>query len=101
MNGKIIFSFIFSFVLTLQAGVVAAQGASGAAEKRELIYCADLMSHEEREAYRARMRSARSPDEKARLRAEHRVQMEARAAERGVPCVHRRGEGPGPAGQPR
>lgn len=70
-----------------------------AAEKRELIYCADLMTHEERESYRSRMRAARGPDEKARLRAEHRVEMEKRARERGVSCEHRRGDGQGPGRQ--
>lgn len=47
--------------------------------RRELIYCADLMSHEERNAYRARMQSARTVEEKESLRASHRSAMQARA----------------------
>lgn len=64
--------------LTLPA---AAQPAP-APEPRELIYCADLMSHEEREAYRAKMRAA-SRDEKEALRAAHRQDMQERAAKAG------------------
>lgn len=55
-------------------------------EKRELIFCADRMSHEEREAYRAKMRAARSFEEKEALRAAHRAEMQARAASQGGPC---------------
>lgn len=52
-------------------------------QARELIYCADLMSHEEREAYRAKMRSTRNIEEKEALRAEHRREMQARARDAG------------------
>lgn len=51
---------------------------------RELIYCADLMTHEEREAYRARMRAARTQEEKAAVRQAHQQAMRARAKERGL-----------------
>lgn len=51
---------------------------------RELIYCADLMTPEEREAYRARMRAARSAAEQEELRAAHQRDMQARARERGI-----------------
>jgi hypothetical protein len=57
---------------------------AGAAEPRELIYCADLMTHDEREAYRARMRAARTPQDKAALRQAHRQDMQTRAREHGV-----------------
>jgi acetyl-CoA carboxylase carboxyltransferase component len=53
-------------------------------QQRELIYCADLMTHEEREAYRASMRTARSQQEKAALRQAHQEEMRARARERGL-----------------
>lgn len=55
-----------------------------ASETRELIYCADLMTHEEREAYRASMRAARTPQERAELRQAHQEMMRARARERGM-----------------
>ncbi|HEX5635953.1 MAG TPA: hypothetical protein VFY78_02610, partial [Gammaproteobacteria bacterium] len=54
---------------------------------RELIYCADLMTHEEREAYRASMRSAQTPQERAELRQAHQEMMRARARERGLDDV--------------
>ena len=67
---------------------VRAQGSDQApattAEPRELIYCADLMTPAEREAYRASMRAARTPQERAAVRQTHRDQMHARARERGV-----------------
>jgi hypothetical protein len=60
------------------------QVSSPNAQQRELIYCADLMTHEEREAYRAQMRAARTPEEKAALRQAHQEAMRARARERGI-----------------
>lgn len=55
--------------------------------QRELIYCADKMTHEEREAYRASMRAARTLEEKAALRQAHQLEMQSRPRPRG-------GEGP-------
>ena len=67
---------------------VRAQGTdqtpATAAEPRELIYCADLMTPAEREAYRARMRATRNPQERTALRQKHRVDMQARARARGL-----------------
>ncbi len=54
-----------------------------ATEQRELIYCADQMTHDEREAYRAKMRAARSTEEKAAIRQAHQQEMQARAKQRG------------------
>lgn len=67
---------------------VRAQGTdpapATAAEPRELIYCADLMTPAEREAYRARMRAARTPPERAAVRQAHRNEMLARARALGL-----------------
>lgn len=60
-----------------------AQNPPSAPEARELIYCADLMSHEEREAYRAKMRAARTAEEKTAVRQAHRQEMQERARQRG------------------
>lgn len=65
------------------SGLAAAQQATPPVEKRELIFCADRMSHEEREAYRAKMRAARTPEEKQVLREAHRAEMQARATGQG------------------
>lgn len=56
----------------------------GATEQRELIYCADQMTHEEREAYRTHMRAARTQEEKAVLRQSHQQEMQLRARQRGL-----------------
>lgn len=73
-------------LLTLSAHV-AAQPAGPPAEPRELIYCADRMTPGEREAYRARMRAARTLEERQAIRAAHRAEMQARAAgQQGVSC---------------
>jgi len=61
--------------------------AAVAGEPRELIYCADLMTPAEREAYRARMRAARTPQEKAVVRQAHRDEMQARARARGMDAM--------------
>lgn len=73
------------------AGISGFSSVAAAQEKgekapvtRELIYCANLMTPEEREAYRARMRAARSAAEQAELRAAHQRDMQARARERGI-----------------
>lgn len=70
-------------VLAALTGVALAQQSGAPIEKRELIYCADLMTHEEREAYRAKMQAARSLDEKTQIRADHRTAMQARAVSLG------------------
>lgn len=80
---------------------VFAQPATGPVNpvQRELIYCADLMSHEEREVYRAKMQATRSAAEKETLRTAHRRDMQerARAARREGQCepLGPRGRGPG------
>ncbi len=67
--------------------------------QRELIYCADQISHEEREAHRARMQAARTPEAKDAVRTAHRREMQerARAAGREGQCEPRgqpgRGQG--------
>lgn len=68
----------------LMATAASAQPAPAPALQRELIYCADRMTHEEREAYRAKMRAARTLDEKARIRADHQAEMQSRAASQGT-----------------
>jgi hypothetical protein len=75
------------FVILCSLPVAAAdkeQFSSSDVQQRELIYCADLMTHEEREAYRASMRAARTQEEKAAVRQAHQDEMRARARERGL-----------------
>ncbi len=76
---------VLPWALPAAAQQVAPQAPSPAAEPRELIYCAELMSHEERQAYRARMHAARSPEERQAIRAAHHQEMQARAQAAGQP----------------
>lgn len=80
-------SHFLGLLIPLLMSTAWAQPPAPAAEKRELIFCADRMSHEEREAYRAKMRAARSHEEKQAIRAAHRAQMQSRAAgQQGANC---------------
>lgn len=89
--------------MSLQAFAQPATGPVNPVQ-RELIYCADLMNHEEREAYRAKMQATRSAAEKETLRTAHRRDMQerARAAGREGQCEplgpRGRGQGGGQGG---
>lgn len=65
------------------------------------IYGWQLMTPQEREEYRARMRAAKTLEEREQIRAEHHERMKARAKERGVtlpeePPARGMGRGMGP-----
>jgi len=68
------------------------------------IYGSQLMTQQERDAHRNKMRSAKTYEEQQRIRNEHHEQMKVRAKERGVtlpdapPAGHGPGMGPGPGG---
>ena len=66
-----------------QANERAQQHAQAQAEERQ-VYGWELMSAQERQAYRERMRNAGSAEEQARIRAEHHAQMQARARAQGA-----------------
>ena len=52
--------------------------------KSEPIYGYSMMTSQERDEYRARMREAKSAEERERIRAEHHERMKERAKERGI-----------------
>src|SRR5512135_449809 len=54
------------------------------AQKRERVYGSQLMTRKERVEYRARMRAAKTAEEREQIRKEHHESMQARAKERGV-----------------
>jgi hypothetical protein len=66
------------------------------------IYGSRLMTVQERNEYRKRMREAKTMEERERIRGEHHEQMKVRAKERGVtlpdepPAGRGPGMGPGP-----
>lgn len=87
---------LFIALLSSLACAAQAQQPASQVERRELIYCADLMTHEEREAYRAKMQAARTLDEKTKIRADHQTVMQARAASQGrAGECEPQGQGPG------
>lgn len=70
---------------------------------QERIYGSELMTEKERNEYRQRMRSAKTEQEREKIRTEHHNRMLARAKERGVkipdePPVKGGGMGPGAGG---
>jgi hypothetical protein len=70
-------------------------------QDQEQVYGSQLMTQQERTAYRAKMRAAKTQEERERIRAEHHEQMKARAKERGVTLPDEppaRGGGMGPGG---
>jgi Spy/CpxP family protein refolding chaperone len=64
------------------------------------MYGYELMTPEERQAYMDRMRNAKTPEERTKLRDEHRAEMQKRAKDKGVTLAEPRGPG-GPGGGPR
>jgi len=59
------------------------------------LYGAELMTPEERDAYIEKMRSAKTQEERRKLRDEHRAEMQKRAKEKGVTLPEPRGPGAG------
>jgi len=83
--------------------VVGAEQAPQQVKQQEQVYGSQLMTQEERMAFRAKMRSAKTQEEREKIRAEHHEQMKARAKERGVtlpdaPPAMGGGMGPGGGG---
>jgi hypothetical protein len=77
---------ITAFALT-GAALPTAVAADPAAVHREIIPGSELMTAQERERYRLRLRGAGTPEERERLRAEHVQAMEERAQLRGLQVI--------------
>ena len=70
-------------------------GKAGASQ----MYGYELMTPEERQAYMDKMRNAKTPEERTKLRDEHRAEMQKRAQDKGVTLSEPRGpRGPGGPG---
>jgi len=81
--------------------VLTAGPTSGVYGQEPPIYGSQLMTEQERQEYRARMRAATTAQEREQIRLEHHTQMQARAREQGVDLPEeppmtdmRRGMGP-------
>lgn len=68
----------------LAAATVPAMAADPARVQREIIPGSELMTSQEREQYRLRLRGAGTPEERERLRAAHVKAMEERARLQGL-----------------
>lgn len=71
-----------------------------ATQKQEQVYGRELMTQQERTEYRAKMRAAKTAEEREQIRKEHHEAMKERAKARGVtlpdePPARRGGMGPG------
>ncbi len=69
------------------AALPPATAADPAPVQREIIPGSELMTTQERERYRLRLRGAGTPEERERLRAEHVRAMEERAQLRGLQVI--------------
>lgn len=61
-----------------------ATGAGAREPVREVLYGAELMTSEEREAFRRELQGAKTPDAEIQVRTRHRERIQRRAKERGV-----------------
>ena len=68
----------FAAALSLSAGIAFA------ADEREQIYGSQLMTQQERNEYRAKMRAAKTAEEREQIRKEHHERMKVRARVHGV-----------------
>lgn len=74
------------FLLACAAGPLhAAQADAAPPVERERIYGSELMTHAERERYRARMRGAKDDAGREKVREHHRKALQERARKRAGP----------------
>ena len=96
-------------VLAIAVGVmtpplaVSPAWAQSQQQDQENFYGSQLMTEQERLLHRDRMRTAKTAEERERIRAEHHAQMQGRAKERGLtlpeePPARGQGMGKGPGG---
>jgi hypothetical protein len=103
---KYLFTLMFGMGAALAIGAYAADRLQDRdqtqlqTQTRDSIYGSQLMTAKERSAYSAKMRAAKTWQEREQIRAEHHEQMKVRAQERGVtlpddPPARGMGYGPG------
>ncbi len=88
MENRCLLTFCAVTALVLTCGALPpAAAAESAPVQREIIPGSELMTTQERERYRLRLRGAGTPEERERLRAEHVRAMEERAQLRGLQLI--------------
>jgi hypothetical protein len=104
MNQRILVLFTLAIFLSFSTGSALAADQERTKERiqeQEQIYGSQLMTQQELSEYRAKMRTAKTAEEREQIRKEHHERMKERAAERGVTLtegVPARGRGMGPCG---
>ena len=76
--------FIMLLAGTTLGGVAALAQAAGRETDKEHIFGSELMTEEERNEYRERLRTAKTEQEREQIRSEHRKKMQECARDRGV-----------------
>jgi Spy/CpxP family protein refolding chaperone len=84
MFTKTLIAASLALVAAATTPALAQSEAAPAAKATPRMYGHELMTAEERQAYADRMRAAKTPEERAKLRNEHRAKMQQRAQEKGV-----------------
>jgi hypothetical protein len=102
---KSLLASVMATAMTLTTGIALAADQVPAQEniqtqKPKQIYGSQLMTQQERAEFRAKMRAAKTPEEREQIRKEHHELMKGRAQQRGVtlpdePPVGGGGMGPG------
>jgi multidrug resistance efflux pump len=64
--------------------VMAQKMAENQVQQQQQIYGSQLMTQQERMEFRAKMRAAKTAEERQKIREEHHAQMQERAKEKGV-----------------
>ena len=108
MKPKTFMLFSLLSALSLPAGMVVAAdplpaGELSVSQEQEHIYGSQLMTIDERTEYQAKMRAAKTAEEREFLRTEHHQRMQERAKARGMtlpdePPARGGGMGMGPGG---
>jgi hypothetical protein len=99
-TAKIVAIAAMGVLMALGSALAQGQGQSPARQqiRDRDIYGYQMMTSQERNEYRNRMRTATTAEERERIRAEHHAQMLARAKERGVKLPEEPPAGMGPRG---
>ncbi|HEX2830472.1 MAG TPA: hypothetical protein VHP37_29310 [Burkholderiales bacterium] len=103
MNRSLYAALTAAAVIALSHGMTSYAQPGPNAQKREPIYGYRMMTDEERNDYREKMRNAATSKERQAVRDEHRKVMQDRMAEQGMhggPASRGRGQGMGPRGGP-
>jgi hypothetical protein len=106
MMKKMVMLSLAAGTLAFSIGVAAAADPNPAQQQiqaQEQIYGSQIMTQQERDAFRMKMRGAKTPEEREQIRLEHHEKMKKIAKERGLtlpdePPAQGGGMGPGGMG---